>query len=66
MSNPVPVTVVTSSPGADSSRAMNTLLRDTGDLRVTAIVPRRGHKRNNPNLAFALHQVVTVCPPQTA
>ncbi len=56
MSNPVPVTVVTSSLGADSSRALNTLLRDTGDLRVTAIVPRRGHKRSRGQ------EVVTVIP----
>ena len=45
MSNLLPVTVLTGVGGSDGTHALKALLRGAHDTRLTAIVPRRSHKR---------------------
>ena len=45
MSGPLPVTVFSGSQGTDGSRVFDRILQVPDELRITAIVPRRGKKR---------------------
>jgi G3E family GTPase len=46
MSNSLSVTVFTASPGTDGARVFDRVLGRPDGLRLTAIVPKRGQKRN--------------------
>jgi len=46
MSGQLSVTVLAGSPGNDGSRALSQLIQQSGDTRLTAIVPKRSKKRN--------------------
>ena len=47
MALPVSVTVLAGTPGADGSRVLERILQGSNDIRLTAIVPKRGRKRKN-------------------
>lgn len=49
MPNPLSVTVLTGSPGADGAKVFDRIRRGPEGLRVTSIVPGRGRKRSRSN-----------------